>query len=187
MDKFRFLLVGTGNIASTYVKALSNIPEAVITGCVSRSGRRPAGLEVTIPVYPSISAASVPFDAVILATPNGCHASGCLEAARLGKHVFTEKTLALTREDMEKMIKCCKENGLKLGVAFQRRTAPDNIIIRDMIRQGKFGRIVACEMAANFWRPDSYYENSTYRGNTALDGRQKFAAISQATIRPNLP
>ena len=104
MDEFRFLLVGTGNIASTYVKALANIPEAVIAGCVSRSGRRPAGLDETVPVYPSISAASVPFDAVILATPNGCHAAGCLEAARLGKHVFTEVPSAFTVDECWELV-----------------------------------------------------------------------------------
>ena len=179
MDKFKFLLVGSGNIASTYIKAAANVPEIEITGFVSRSGKRPAGANGSLPVYDSIAGADCDFDAVILATPNGCHASGCLEAAALGKHVFTEKALALTREDMDKMIHVCKENKLQLGVAFQRRTAPDNIIVHDMIREGKFGKIVACELATNFWRPQSYYSGSAYRGNFALDGGGPF--VQQAS------
>ena len=179
MKKFRFVLVGSGNIASTYVRAVANVPALEITGCVSRSGKRPAGMAETMPVYSTISTVDCDFDAVILATPNGCHASGCLEAARLGKHVFTEKTLALTREDMNSMIDCCKTNNVKLAVAFQRRTAPDNIIIYNMLQQGAFGRVIACELAANFWRPDSYYTGSTYRGTLALDGGGPF--VQQAS------
>ena len=179
MDKFKFLLVGSGNIASTYIKAAANVPEIAITGIVSRSGRRPAGADETLPVYSSITEADCDFDAVILATPNGRHVSGCLEAAAIGKHVFTEKTLALTRKDMDDMIQSCKEKNLKLGVAFQRRTAPDNIIVRDMLQAGKFGKIVACELATNFWRPQSYYSKSSYRGNRALDGGGPF--VQQAS------
>ena len=179
MDKFKFLLVGSGNIASTYIKAAANVDEIEITGIVSRSGSRPSGASEALPVFSSISEADCDFDAVILATPNGCHASGCLEAAARGKHVFTEKTLALTRKDMDQMINVCKEKNLQLGVAFQRRTAPDNIIVRDMLKAGKFGKIVACELATNFWRPQSYYSNSPYRGNFALDGGGPF--VQQAS------
>ena len=45
MDKFNFLLVGSGNIASTYIKAAANVPEIAISGIVSLSGRRPAGAD----------------------------------------------------------------------------------------------------------------------------------------------
>ena len=174
MDKFRFLLVGSGNIASTYIRAAANVPEIEITGVVSRSGKRPAGLAETIPLYPSITEAGCDFDGVILATPNGCHADGCIEAANLGKHVFTEKTLALTREDMERMINICKEKNLQLAVAFQRRTTPDNAAVKELLDNGSLGRVIACELTVNFWRPDSYYSESAYRGNKILDGGGPF-------------
>ena len=178
MKKFRFVLVGSGNIASTYIKAVNNVPELEIAGVVSRSGKSPAGGE-DLPVYPALEAVDIEFDAVILATPNGCHHDGCMSAAALGKHVFTEKTLALTREDMDEMIRVCKEKSLQLGVAFQRRTAPDNIIVRNMITKGELGRVVGCELTVNFWRPQSYYDNSNYRGNLKLDGGGPF--VQQAS------
>ena len=179
MKKFRFVLAGSGNIASTYVRAAANVPEIEIVGIVSRSGKRPAGMSEDIPVFASISEADIEFDAVILATPNGCHASGCLEAVKLGKHVFTEKTLALTREDMTAMISGCKEKNLQLGVAFQRRTAHDNIVIREMLQKKMFGKIIGCELTVNFWRPDSYYTDSVYRGNLSMDGGGPF--VQQAS------
>ena len=178
MKRFRFVLVGSGNIASTYIKAVSHVPELEIVGVVSRSGKSPAGGE-DLPVYTELEAVDIEFDAVILATPNGCHHDGCMSAAALGKHVFTEKTLALTREDMDEMIRVCKEKSLQLGVAFQRRTAPDNIIVRNMIAKGELGRVVGCELTVNFWRPQSYYDNSNYRGNLKLDGGGPF--VQQAS------
>lgn len=179
MKKFRLLLVGSGNIASTYIRAAANVPEIEIVGGVSRSGKRPAGMSEDIPVFPSITEAGCEFDGVILATPNGCHAAGCLEAAKLGKHVFTEKTLALTRADMDEMINCCQQNKVQLAVAFQRRTAPDNIAVRELIRSGQLGKIIACELTVNFWRPDSYYRDSDYRGNLKMDGGGPF--VQQAS------
>lgn len=179
MRKFRFILVGSGNIASTYVRAAANVPEIEIAGVVSRSGRHPDGMADTVPVFPALNEVNVDFDAVILATPNGCHASGCVEAAKLGKHVFTEKTLALTTADMDEMIRCCRENHVKLAVAFQRRTTPDNITVRNLVRSGTLGRVIACELTVNFWRPDSYYTDSVYRGTLAMDGGGPF--VQQAS------
>ena len=179
MESLKVLLVGTGNIAATYLKAAANVPEIQIAGIVSRSGNHPAGADSELPVFSAISEANVPFDAVILATPNGCHAQGCLEAAACGKHVFTEKTLALSREDMQNMIDICKNKKLQLAVAFQRRTAPDNIVVRDLLRSGTLGKAIACELQVNFWRPAEYYKNSTYRGNYSLDGGGPF--VQQAS------
>ncbi|MBO5723797.1 MAG: Gfo/Idh/MocA family oxidoreductase, partial [Lentisphaeria bacterium] len=180
-NPMKLLLVGSGNIASTYLNAVRNVPEVEITGIVSRSGKVPSNAPEGIKVYPSITEAAslCDFEGVILATPNGCHAPGCLEASGLGKHVFTEKTLALTREDMDTMIRTCREKNLKLAVAFQRRTAPDNIIVRDLIRKNAFGKLVACELSVNFWRDNAYYENSSYRGNLSLDGGGPF--VQQAS------
>ena len=177
----RLLLAGSGNIASTYLNAAKAVPEIEIIAVVSRSGKVPGNAPEGIRTYPSIPEAAkhCDFEGVILATPNGCHAPGCLEAASLGKHVFTEKTLALTREDMEKMIQSCREKGLKLAVAFQRRTAPDNIIVHDLIQKNAFGKLVSCELTVNFWRDNAYYENSSYRGNLALDGGGPF--VQQAS------
>ncbi|MBO5760297.1 MAG: Gfo/Idh/MocA family oxidoreductase [Lentisphaeria bacterium] len=179
MKKFRFVLVGSGNIASTYVRAAANVPTIEITGCVSRSGKRPQGMDSSIPVYPGISDVTGEYDAVILATPNGCHAAGCLEAAEAGKHVFTEKTLALTRSDMDKMIRTCREKNLKLAVAFQRRTAPDNIAVRELLQNGTLGKVIACELNVNFWRDSSYYSSSPYRGTLDMDGGGPF--VQQAS------
>lgn len=73
---FGFVLVGSGNVARTYVSALSRVAEAELAGVVSRSGKLPAGgADPTLPVAATLAALAADFDGVIVATPNGLHHS----------------------------------------------------------------------------------------------------------------
>jgi UDP-N-acetyl-2-amino-2-deoxyglucuronate dehydrogenase len=80
---FRFVLVGSGNIANTYVQALRGVPKASLVDVVSRSGARPAGMGAAerVEIKPSLRSVTSAFDAVILATPPGLHHERAVEAA----------------------------------------------------------------------------------------------------------
>ena len=41
-QKFRFVIIGTGNISATYYKAAGNVEGAEIIAAVSRGGRMPS-------------------------------------------------------------------------------------------------------------------------------------------------
>ena len=58
-NPMKLLLVGSGNIASTYLNAVRNVPEVKITGIVSRSGKVPSNAPEGIKVYPSITEAKL--------------------------------------------------------------------------------------------------------------------------------
>src|SRR5512146_621543 len=136
----RYVLIGTGNISNTYVAAIAKMPGCEIVGCVSRSGRRPTSaphLECKV----NLADIESPFDAVIITTPNGLHHEGAIEAARLGKHVLTEKPLDIHLATMDAMIAACENAGVTLAVAYQRRTNPDNLALKKLFAEGAFGRI----------------------------------------------
>ena len=61
----RFAIVGSGNIAATYVKALKNICEAELAAIVSRSGKRPDGVPESIEVASTLDSVKSYFDAAI--------------------------------------------------------------------------------------------------------------------------
>jgi predicted dehydrogenase len=42
---FRFVIIGSGNISRTYLRAIAQLPDVQAAGVVSRSGRRPEGLQ----------------------------------------------------------------------------------------------------------------------------------------------
>ena len=175
MKKIRFVIVGSGNISNTYVNALSKIDAAELAGIVSRSGKLPSALQnQDIESKDSISKIKNDFDAVILCTPNGLHHSGAVEAASLRKHVLTEKPLDISIEAMDEMINRCKRFNVKLGVAYQRRTSPDNIIVNNLIKEKKLGKIFAADLSVKNYRDDNYYNSSAYRGTWKMDGGGPF-------------
>lgn len=177
MQKLRFLLVGSGNIATTYVKAAANVEEAEIVGVVSRNLERAknyASANGIGAAGESIERIEAEFDAVMLATPNGLHHRDTLTAARLGKHVLTEKPLEITLPKMDEMISVCREAGVRLGVSFQRRMSPANIELKKMLDSGVFGKIHVADLFVKFHRPQSYYDSAAWRGTMEVDGGGPF-------------
>ena len=109
-------------------------------------------------------------DAVCLCTPSGQHVEQALAAARAGKHVLVEKPIALRLEDADAMIAACRDAGVRLGVALQRRTEPANRALHDAIRAGELGQLVLGTATVPYFRPQSYYDSAAWRGTWSLDG-----------------
>ena len=63
-------------------------------------------------------------DAVYIATPHYMHAEQTVAAAAAKKHVLCEKPMALNSAQCSEMIESCKQNGVKLGVAYYRHFYP---------------------------------------------------------------
>ncbi len=177
-DSFRFAIVGSGNISTTYLQAIDKVEGAEIAGLISRSGSRPDGLPDDVPVVASLSEMTADFDAVILCTPNGTHCEGACEAAALGKHVLTEKVLEITRARMDQMIAACDAANVNLGVSYQRRMSPGNVAVKRLLEDGVLGRVFAADMRVKFYRDMDYYNSGSYRGGYAIDGGGPF--IQQA-------
>ena len=131
MKALKFIIIGSGNISNTYCQAINKIADAELVGIISRSGKRPCNASKNIPIVSDLSEVSCDYDAVIIATPNGIHNQGAIQAAKDGKHVLVEKPLDISRDAMTKMIDACKENNVQLGVCYQYRSNPDIMIIKE--------------------------------------------------------
>ncbi len=177
-DKFKFVIIGSGNISNTYISAIENIENAEVVGVVSRNLNKPANYS-NHPSYQSLHEIDQNFDAVIVCTPNGFHHVGTIEAASLGKHVLSEKPIDISLESIDKMIDACKENNVKLGVAYQRRYSSDNPIVKNLIDENKIGNIFSVDLAVKNYRDDHYYNSAAYRGTYKIDGGGPF--IQQAS------
>ncbi len=171
---FRFAIVGAGNISRTYAKAIANLSGVEVAAVVSRTGRKPEHVAREVPIFPGLAAIDVPFDAVILCTPNGTHHEFAIEAARLGKDVLTEKVLDISIANMDAMMGACERAGVKLAVTYQRRMSPDNQVMKETLDAGRLGKVFAAEMRVKFYRDISYYNSGEYRGGYALDGGGPF-------------
>ena len=53
-------------------------------------------------------------DAVVMCTPTSTHSQIAIDAAESGKHVFVEKPIASTSDDVDLIINVAKKSGVKL-------------------------------------------------------------------------
>src|SRR5439155_1115367 len=81
-----------------------------------------------------------PMDVVVVGTPSGVHAEHAQAAARQGLHVLVEKPLDITTARIDGLTAECDRAGVKLGVIYQDRAAPDLIWLKRLIARGGLGR-----------------------------------------------
>lgn len=94
-------------------------------------------------------------DAVVLATPHTVHADQIIAAAKAGKHVFTEKPLTLTTVSANAAVRACALNKVTLAVGYNWRFQPALQEIRNMLDDGRLGKLLHIE--GNFCGPSAYF------------------------------
>jgi predicted dehydrogenase len=100
-------------------------------------------------------------DAVVLATPHSLHSPQTIAAAKVGKHVFCEKPLALHKADAEAAVAATQQAGVTLGLGYNRRFHPEMTKLRQQIQSGALGTILHFEATmtfpnALFLKPDAW-------------------------------
>jgi predicted dehydrogenase len=87
-------------------------------------------------------------DAIYVATPVFLHAEQSIAAAEAGKHVLSEKPMALNVDECDRMIAACESNGVKFGVAYYRRFYPVLARVRDLLASGAIGHPTLAQINA---------------------------------------
>jgi polar amino acid transport system substrate-binding protein len=72
-------------------------------------------------------------DCVIISTRHGLHAKMASEVLERDKDVFVEKPLALTLEELERVIKSYNDSNAKIMVGFNRRFSPFSVTAKEII------------------------------------------------------
>lgn len=81
-------------------------------------------------------------DVVDICTPNFLHKEIALAAIANGKHVYSEKPLALTAEDAKLMYEAAKKANIKTLVGFNYIKNPTTQLAREIIANGEIGEVV---------------------------------------------
>ncbi|MEJ7839581.1 MAG: Gfo/Idh/MocA family oxidoreductase, partial [Thermomicrobiales bacterium] len=168
-------LVGAGIIGNVHAFALSEIEGATIVGVAEP--REDAGRELATKTgaiwYKSfVELLENPaVELVILGTPSGMHPEQAILAARAGKHIITEKPMAITSEGATRMIDASDEAGVHLAVVFQNRLSPDVVRVKRAIEAGYIGKPIFGNAFVHWFRDQAYYDaNGGWRGTWSLDG-----------------
>src|SRR5215211_2555572 len=175
MDTFGVGIAGAGTIGAVHAGALDELPGTRLVAVAEArevTGRNLAeahGAEWHAEFGELLARTDV--DVVILCTPSGLHPDQAVAAARAGKHVITEKPMAITLEGADRMIRACREAGVSLSVIFQYRFNRDALRLKRAVDAGLFGRPVLCNALVHWHRTQAYYdEKGGWRGTWELDG-----------------
>ena len=82
-------------------------------------------------------------DVVDICTPNNLHLDMIEKAVAAGKHIICEKPLAVNLEEAEKISSLTKDNKKCYGMVFNNRHLPSVIRARQIVEEGKLGRILS--------------------------------------------
>jgi len=93
--------------------------------------------------------ASKDIDAVIIATPDHHHAQMTIDAIHAGKHVYCEKSLTRTEEEVYKVYDVVKNSNLVFQLGHQVRQNPIYSQARDLVKNGALGEISLVECTSN--------------------------------------
>ena len=187
MTKLKFSLIGCGRISANHTKALiDNYQDAKLVALcdiindkaeskadeyVLRS--REKNLLVKKPkVFTDYKKMlqEEDIDVCSICTESGYHAEISLNCIALKKHILIEKTMALSLLDADRIIKTAEENKVKLSVCYQNRFNPTIQKLRQVINEGRFGKIVAVTARILWNRNKDYYNQAKWRGTWKLDG-----------------
>jgi predicted dehydrogenase len=70
------------------------------------------------------------------------HCDMVLAAAERGIHIYMEKPMCRTLEEADRMVAACEQHNVKLAIAHQTRYTPKIQVIRDLIFDGKIGKLL---------------------------------------------
>ncbi|WP_336206243.1 Gfo/Idh/MocA family protein [Nonomuraea sp. LPB2021202275-12-8] len=162
-------VVGCGNIAQAYARQLAGYPEIDLLGVQDVDGARAEALAAThgVRAYGSLEEllADPGVDIAVNLTAHRAHYEvirRCLEA---GKHVHSEKPLALTHAEAAELVELADKRGLRLGGAPATFLGEAQQTALKLLRDDAIGKVRLVYGEVNWgrievWHPDpvGFYE-----------------------------
>jgi predicted dehydrogenase/threonine dehydrogenase-like Zn-dependent dehydrogenase len=119
--------------------------------------------------------------AVVIATPHDTHASFTVRALTAGHHVWCEKPVALTEDELDAVRGAWLESGRVLAVGFNRRWSPAVIAARQALAGGADARLVVYRVAAGPV-PERHWYRDRRQGGRLLGEVCHFVDTAQALV-----
>ncbi len=114
-------------------------------------------------------------DAVVCDAPTTDHQDVMVKAALAGKHIFTEKAMAPTVAECEKIAEAVRKTGVNFVISMPMRITPVIQLAKKMIDNGEFGKISLIRIrnghngVSGNWLPDYWYDGSKTAGGSLMD------------------
>jgi UDP-N-acetyl-2-amino-2-deoxyglucuronate dehydrogenase len=177
---FKFGIAGCGRIAQRHAEHI--VKTGVLSAVCDIDPSRATALadKYKVPAFESLAdmlAANPDMDVVSVCTPNGLHAEQSIQALKAGMHVLCEKPMALSVKDCSSMIHAAERANRRLFIVKQNRFNPPVEAVKNLIDEGKLGKIFSVQLNCFWNRNEDYYKNS-WKGTRDLDGGTLYTQFS---------
>ncbi|MGB0931866.1 MAG: Gfo/Idh/MocA family protein [Chitinophagales bacterium] len=182
--KIRFAIIGFGNIGTRHAQHILNHPNAELTAVcdIDKSKLQLQLIEgkenilLSNDYHHLLQQSNI--DVVNVCTPNYLHHPMTIDALKAGKNVVCEKPMAMSSLQCREMIEAAEQNDHQLFVVKQNRYNPPVKVVKELIEEGRLGRVFQVSINCFWNRNANYYLNSTWRGKKDLDGGCLFTQCS---------
>lgn len=140
-------IIGCGKIATAHICALLEIPEAKISAVcdVDEERCRKFAEKACANAYTSYEEMTEKenLGLVIICLPPAFHGACVRYCAEKKIDVFVEKPMGLDVSDCRSMVEACEKNGVMLWVGHMQRYSAENVIAKELIESGKYGKLIS--------------------------------------------
>src|SRR5207248_762451 len=153
----KIAVAGAGVIAAEYVKCIRNEPRLEFVGATDLQPGRAAALGGID--YPSLDDvfADESVDLVVNFTPANAHATVTRASLEAGKHVHTEKPVALRGADAWRLAELARDRGVRLSCAPATLLGEAQQTAWKLVRDGAIGTVRAVYAEANWGRIETWH------------------------------
>lgn len=164
MEKLKCVLVGTGSIANSHVKAVrSQADRLELVAAMDadpekgRSFCAEFGIGRSHDDFGKMLAEEHP-DLVLIAVPPQFHCELAIRSLEAGAWVLCEKPLCASLAQLDRIEEAERRTGRYCASVFQMRYAPSNRHIKSVIDSGRLGRALVGVCHTLWYRDHGYYE-----------------------------
>ena len=191
MNEVKVAIIGFGGIARSHYKGYQileseNEPIKIVAVCDINPNQFTAlvninnatdegGLSSEIHTYTDVDEliANEDFDMADICLPSYLHKEYAIKLMEAGKHVLSEKPMALSSAQCDEMLEASKRTGRKLMIGQCLRFAASYLFLKDAIDNGTFGKVRHMFMhrlsAQPRWGFERWFENTEKSGGCILD------------------
>jgi len=123
--------------------------------------------------YDAFLAAGI--DAVVCDSPTTMHGELLVQAARAGKHIFTEKMLAPTTREAEAIAEAVRAAGVTFAISLPEKSSRAVLYVKQLMQSGKLGRVTAARFRRSHggvsggWLPEYWFDVNASGGGALMD------------------
>ena len=177
MPKLRIGLIGCGFMGKMHASVYKLLPNADLVACLDLKADRAKafGDQFAVDFFTDFDQMvnDKKIDVIDICLPTFLHKEFTLRAAAAAKDVVCEKPMAMSLSEADAMIEACRKANVKLFIAHCIRFWPEYALLKQMVSDGRYGKLVSLNLTrlGEFpsWSSENWLADESKSGGGVLD------------------